>query len=36
MAGSGLGEHPKFLGPHTYSKTVESNDFKFDKQLGFG
>jgi len=35
LAGSGLGEHPKNLGPPTYSATVEANNFKFGIKLGF-
>ena len=34
--GSGLGEHPKNLGPLHISATVEASNFKLSTQLGFG
>jgi len=34
--GSGLGEHPKNLGPLLISAAIEDSNFKFGIQLGFG
>ena len=34
--GSGLGEHPKNLGPLFISATVEASNFKFGIQVGLG
>ena len=33
---SGLGEHPKNLGPPIFSATVEATNFKFSIKVGIG